>query len=498
MSIGKNLTRYMEKKGVTCEKVMQVLECERESLNRLMRGEESPGVSDLLKLATLLETDIPALIHGKEYGEKKAVKTTAKERVKISRSPSMDYESLAPGYVGRRMEPFFVTIYRREEEHLEVRRHRGEEFLFVLKGVLEITVESTGYVLNSGDSIYFDSSLPHRVNSVTETTECLASIFKGDSMVHITRGRRMKALIEAAALLEKKAVAVACPDRTALSAVNIAMEENIVDRVYLVGDVERIRELCGDALRYESKYEWVHVGAEGDDAELRAACAAVSLVREKKAHMIMKGKLNTSHYMKAIINREKGLGTGRRLSLVSIFEIPGLERLVILTDPGINPELYSNPSPESGVDIVENAIGVARSLGIHRPRVALLDSNEVLSDSIPTTIQSKRLSERVWKDAEVYGPLSYDLALYEEYAVKKGIEANPVAGKADILVVPYIAAGNILYKSWVMTMGAQVANVVVGARAPVILASRGDTDISKFLTICACSLYSNYHQAPHA
>ena len=492
VDIGKHLKTLMEKRGITDEKVMQILGYEREEYERLIRGEVSPGVSDMLKLVTFLGTDIPALLYGMEYGEKKAIKTGIHDRLKISRARCIDYESLASGYSGRHMEPFFVTIYRQEEETPTLSRHNGEEFLFVTKGTLLLNVDGEEYTLGEGDSIYFDSSLPHTVDSITEATELVISIYKGDSMVHLTRGRRMRAIIDAARLLEKKAIAVACPDRSAISAVNIAIEESIIDRAWLVGDTDQIRKVCGDELRFEAKYEWVDVKAGSDTYEREASARPVSIVREKKAHMIMKGKLNTSSYMKTIMNRERGIGTGRRLSLVGIFEIPGIDRLVMLTDPGINPELFENENPESGVDIVKNAIGVAKSLGVHRPKVALLDANEVPSSTIPTTIREKQLSEMTWSDADVSGPLSYDLALYEEYSIKKGFLGNPVAGKADILVVPSIATGNILYKCWVMTMGAEVANVVVGAKAPVILTSRSDTDVVKFLTICVSSLYSNY------
>jgi phosphate butyryltransferase len=114
------------------------------------------------------------------------------------------------------------------------------------------------------------------------------------------------------------------------------------------------------------------------------------------------------------------------------------------------------------------------------------------SSKIPTTLYEKEISEMEWKEAEVYGPLSYDLALYEESVVKKGIKDNPVAGKADILVVPHIEGGNFLYKAWVMTLGAEVANIVLGAQVPIILTSRSDSDITKFLTICSSAIYSNY------
>jgi phosphate butyryltransferase len=177
---------------------------------------------------------------------------------------------------------------------------------------------------------------------------------------------------------------------------------------------------------------------------------------------------------------------------VSIFELPRLNRLIFLTDPGINPALTMENDIETSRDIILNAIDVARSMGVHKPKVAILDANEVPSEKIPTSIFAKELSEMDWGDAEVYGPLSYDLALYEEAAKHKGLTDMPVAGKADILIVPHISGGNFLYKAWAMTMSADVANVVLGAKVPLIITSRSDNDMTKFLTICASAVYSSY------
>ena len=487
-----HLKKYMEREGVSAKEVMETLGMDESRFDALQEGGMALGVSDLLKLATLLKTDIPALLHGKEYRERKAIKTSVKDRVVVRNERALDYESLAPSYVGRRMEPFFVTIYKRNDADVEVSRHDGEEFLYITRGTLKITVDGACHTLHEGDSFYFDSSLPHSVNAITESVDLVSSIYKGDSMVHKTRGRRMKAIIEAAKLLERRRIVVISPDAIAISAINLAIEEEIIDKAWLVGKRAWIDERCKGELRFPENYEYVEVPDQGDGFELAAAKAGVSLVREGKAHMIMKGKVNTNAYLKAILNRNHGIGTGRRLSLVGIFEVPGVDRLLMLTDPGINPELFVGDDVASGMDIVKNAIDVAKSLGVSRPKVALLDANEVPTDSIPTTVFERNLSEMDWEGADVAGPLSYDLALYEEHVKTKGLTDNPVAGKADILVVPYIATGNILYKSWAMTMGAEVANVVLGAAAPIILTSRSDSDIVKFLTICASALYSSW------
>lgn len=492
MDIGHNIKKYMVKKNVSKKRIAKVLGYDDTALEKLFGGELSPGVSELLKLATLLKTDIPALLYGKEYKEKKAILTPPSERVVVHKTGALDYESLAPSYTGRRMEPFLVTIYKSRQEKVDISRHEGEEFLFITEGQLLIIVDGKEYILNEGDSFYFDSSLPHSVNSITEKTRLISSIYKGDSMVEMTKGRSMKAIIEAAKLLEKRNVVIICPDKTSLSAVNKAIDEGIIGIAYLVGDSDSIRNMCEEELRYNDFYEIVNVDLSSENYEFEAASKGVEIIQAKKAHMIMKGKINTSSYVKAILDKKRGIGTGRRLSLVGVFEIPGVDRLIMLTDPGINPELFTDDNADSGLDIINNAIDVAKSLGVSRPKIAILDANEIPTASIPSTVHAKTLSERDWKCADVFGPLSYDIALYEEFAEKKGFVDHPVAGKADILVVPFIVSGNILYKSWVMTMGAEVANVVLGAKVPVILTSRSDTDMVKFLTMCAGALYSSY------
>ncbi len=492
MNIGSNLKKYMTEKKVSIKRIKKVLNYDDSKLERLFNGEFSPGVSDLLKLATLLKTDIPALLHGKEYKEKKAIKTSPAERVKIQKVGSLDYESLSPTYTGRKMEPFLVTIYKKDPDKVDISKHEGEEFLYITEGRLLIIVDGTEYILEEGDSFYFDSALPHSVNSITEKTLLISSIYKSDSMVDMTKGRSMKAIIEAAKLIDRKNIVIICPDATSLSAVNKAIDESIIGKAYLVGDIEKTKKLCEGELKYTTLYEFVDIKVSDEDYELECALTGVAIIQKKLAHMIMKGKINTTAYVKAILDKHNGIGTGRRLSLVGIFEIPGVNRLIMLTDPGINPELFSGDNADSGLDIINNAIDVARSLGVARPKIAILDANEVPTASIPSTVHARTLSERTWENADVFGPLSYDIALYEEFADKKGFIDHPVAGRADILVVPFIVSGNILYKSWVMTMGAEVANVVLGAKVPVILTSRSDTDMVKFLTMCAGALYSNY------
>lgn len=492
MKIGRHLKEVLEVKGVSLESVAQALNWNRGTLESVLADQLAPSISELLRLATLLGVGISRLLYGKDQVEQKALKTSKNERVGVTRRDFLHYESLAPAFAGRHLEPFIVDIYQEKSQELDVSRHPGEEFLFVLDGELEVTVGDTPYRLEPGDSFYFDSVLPHTLRAVTEKARMVAVIYKSESMLNLTQGRGMKSLIEAAQLLPRQNVVLVCPDPVSLSAVNKGIEEGIIERAFLVGSVERTRAKCANELLYLKRYEYLDVEAESERYEEEAARAGVGLIRAGQGDMLMKGSINTAPFIKAVLNRERGIGTGRRLSIVSIFELPGVERLVFLTDPGINPELFLHDDPASGVDIIENAVDVARALGVERPKVALLEANEVPSAKIPTTMMERTLSEREWALADVYGPLSYDLALYPKAVAKKGLTGNPVAGQADILVVPHISGGNFLYKSWVFTMGAEVANVVLGAKAPIILTSRSDSDLTKFLTISASALYSHF------
>jgi len=492
MKIGANLQAAIEAKGVAPESVREALGWDQETLSRVLSDRLSPGISELLRLATFLGIGISGLLGGEELSGRKAVKTGRDERVGVDRKEFLHYESLACSFAGRHLEPFVVDLYRGTQSDSDVSRHPGEEFLFVLSGELQVTVDGEAYRLEEGDSLYFDSALPHSLSSLTECSRLVAVIYKGGSMLQFARGHGMKSVIEAARLVKGQSVVLVCPDCTSLRAVNKGIEEGILDRAFLVGRLDRVREACRHELLFEKQYEFVDAGCAPDGCELEAACLGGELVCSGRGDMLMKGGMNTAVLISAALSRESGIGTGRRLSNVSIFELPGVDRLIFLTDPAINPELFPHEDAASGIDIIDNAIEVARALGVERPKVALLEANEVPSAKIPTTLLEQALSEREWPFAEVSGPLSYDLALYPEAAAKKGMVGNPVAGRADVMVVPHISGGNFLYKSWVFTVGAEVANVVMGARAPIILTSRSDSDLTKFLTICASALYSHY------
>jgi phosphate butyryltransferase len=485
--IAHNIRRLREERNVSREKLAYAINRDLEFIEKVEEGETEPPVSDMLRIAGCLGTDISSLIYGTEFCCEKVIVTKPEDRTTVDRRHQHSYRSLAFEYSGRHMEPFVLEVYHRKTDELEYNQHPGEEFHFVIKGSLKIIVGEQEYILDAEDSIYFDSALPHALSAVGGSCKILSAIYNSESMLHIIRSRHMRELVQAAQHTGGKNISVICPDKTVMGAVNKGIEEGVIKTAYLIGDKKNLDD---ELLPFKDQYEFIDIPETGENYFADAAAAGVRLITDKSCQMLMKGKINTAIFLKAVLNKETGIATGRRLSLVSIFELPDLDRLIFLTDPGINPELVPTNDLNASIDIIENAIDVAKGLGVIRPKVALLEANEIPSEKLPSTMHEKKLTEMKWKDALVYGPLSYDLALYPDSVKKKGLKGNPVAGHADILVVPHISGGNFLYKAWALTLKSDVASIVAGAEVPVILTSRGDSETTKFLTLCASSVYS--------
>ncbi|HAS90580.1 MAG TPA: phosphate butyryltransferase [Desulfovibrio sp.] len=226
---------------------------------------------------------------------------------------------------------------------------------------------------------------------------------------------------------------------------------------------------------------------ENDDTE--AVAIAVSYFKEGKADLIMKGLVSTSTVLKAILNKQTGVPTRGIISHVSVFEASSTQRLILLTDAGVN----IKPNLQRKADILRNAIAVAHNLGIERPKAAVLAATEKVNyPAMPATLDADILAKMgtddAFGEAEVAGPLALDLAISAAAATSKGI-STPVAGCADILLTPEIESGNILYKALTTIAGKTMASVVVGSDVPIIVSSRGDSDSSKFHSIAlACYL----------
>ncbi len=291
-------------------------------------------------------------------------------------------------------------------------------------------------------------------------------------------------IIAAARASGRKRVAVAAAhEPSALEAALDARTEGIAEPI-LIGDLDAIRSI---ARELGADLTGVRMIEEKDYA--RAAAAAVALVRSGEADILMKGVLDTSILLKAALNKETGLNSGRLTSHVAVIESPHYHKLFIVTDAAIN----IAPDVQGKIDIIANAVQVSRSLGVERPKVALLAAVEkVNADRMPCTVDAAIITQMnrrgQVRDCVVDGPLALDNAISAESARIKHIVSD-VAGDADILVAPDIEAGNVLYKALLDLGGARGAGIVAGAARPIVLTSRADSRETKLASIALASLY---------
>lgn len=226
-----------------------------------------------------------------------------------------------------------------------------------------------------------------------------------------------------------------------------------------------------------------------------AAERAVGLVREGRARMLMKGSLSTDELMGAVVRRDTGLRTARRISHCFVLDVPGQAKPLIITDAAIN----VFPSLEDKVDIIQNAIELAHALKIAEPKVAILSAMETVNPKVPSTLEAAALCKMADRGqitgGVLDGPLALDNAINPEAARIKGI-GGPVAGQADILVVPDLEAGNMLAKSLSFLAGADSAGIVLGARVPITLTSRADSAESRMASCAVAALVARQRETP--
>lgn len=274
-----------------------------------------------------------------------------------------------------------------------------------------------------------------------------------------------------------KVISVACSqDKEVLLAVEMARKEGIAKAI-LVGDIEKTEAIAKEIGMDLSNYELINI-----EDLTEASRKAVELVSIGKADMVMKGIVDTSIVLKAVLDKEIGLRTGKVLSHVAVFDVNGFDRLFFITDAAMN----LAPDVAAKKQIIENSVEVAHALDIEKPNVACLCAKEKVNPKMKDTVEAAELQAMCERGeiegCVVGGPFALDNAVSEEAASHKGV-THPGAGKADILLVPDIEAGNVLYKSMVFFAQAKNAGVIVGAKAPVILTSRADTEETKLNSI---------------
>jgi phosphotransacetylase/acyl dehydratase len=300
-------------------------------------------------------------------------------------------------------------------------------------------------------------------------------------------GVRHRELLAAAKNAPCLRTAVVHPvDGASLQGAIDAAREGLIVPV-LVGPEARIRKAAAEAGIDLAGIELVPTAHSHAAAE-----TAVALARAGKVGALMKGALHTDELMRAVVAKQTGLRTGRRISHVFAMDVPACPRPLFITDAAIN--IY--PTLEDKRDIVQNAIDLAHALGIGAPRVAILSALETVYPKIASTIEAAALCKMAERGqitgAVVDGPMAFDLAISADAAMAKGF-VSPVAGLADILVVPDLEAGNMLAKQLEYLAEAQVAGLVLGARVPIMLTSRADGPLAR-LASCALAVLLALHQ----
>jgi phosphotransacetylase len=272
-------------------------------------------------------------------------------------------------------------------------------------------------------------------------------------------------------------------DRIALLSALDSKSAGIVSPV-LVGPTSRICEIAGQNELDVSGLPMIEAADESSAAQL-----AVETVSDGKADLLIKGSLHTSAFLRAVLRREAGLRGPRRASHIFVFDVPAYERPLFVTDAVVN----VSPGLADKADICRNAVDLAHALGIEVPKVAVLSALEVVDPAIPSTLDAAALAKMAERGeiagAIVDGPLALDDAI-SPAAVEVKHFTSPVGGKADMLVVPNLEAGNILYKSLVYMARAQVAGIVTGTRVPLVLTSRADTEMSRVASAALAAVWA--------
>ena len=292
--------------------------------------------------------------------------------------------------------------------------------------------------------------------------------------------RTLGALLEYAKEVGPKKISVACAeDAEVMEAVENARKAGVAE-AFLVGNADKIKEVADKLGIHLANYEVI----DEKGGEAAAALKAVELVSGGQAQIVMKGMVATANFLRGILNKEKGLRTGKTLSHVYIHEIMGYDRIFFISDPAFN--MY--PDLKIKIDIIKNVVELAHAFGVSCPKVAALAAVEVVNPDMPPTMDAALLTQMSRrgqiKGCIIDGPLALDNAVSPESAHHKGIKSD-VAGYADILHVPNIESGNMLAKAIVYFSENKTAGIVLGAAAPVVLTSRADSAETKLLSIAS-------------
>ena len=295
--------------------------------------------------------------------------------------------------------------------------------------------------------------------------------------------RNFQELIETVRKGEPQTLSVAvAQDADVLLSVSNAYHNGIIKGAYLVGDEKEIGRIA-----QEKKIDLSAFAVVNEEEKPQACATAIRLVKEGKASLPMKGFVDTSVALKALLNREYGLRTGNLICHVGVMEVAGFDRMFLLSDSAMT----IAPTLEQKVDLIRACTQIAHAMGNENPKVAVLCAVEKVNEKMPATLDAAELTrmneEGIITGCTVKGPLALDNAVSEEAARHKGID-HPVAGHADVLITPDIEAGNILNKSMEYFARCEKAGCIMGAAKPMVLTSRASSDTSKMNSIALAVL----------
>lgn len=280
----------------------------------------------------------------------------------------------------------------------------------------------------------------------------------------------------------KRVIAVAAAeDKAVIMAALHAEKERIAEPIF-TGNSVKIKELLSTLGADANKYNIIDAKAG------MSAQAAVELVKSEEANILMKGMLETRDMLKPVVQKENNLRTGKLMSHVVVFgNLPHYHKLIVSTDGG----MVMYPTLEDKKYIIENAVSTMRAIGYEKPKVAVLAAIEKVNAKMKETVEADELKQMNLRgeirDCIVEGPISYDVAMSKEIAAHKNYEC-PYCGDFDILIVPDMTSGNLLGKCWIVTAGAVMGGIIVGAKAPIVMTSRGSSAEEKYYSIALAAL----------
>jgi len=274
----------------------------------------------------------------------------------------------------------------------------------------------------------------------------------------------------------KKLVLAAAQDNQSLSAVLRAWHDDIIEPI-LIGDKEGIQNICNEDGHDITGLRIIHEPDIDKSVEM-----AVRMLSSKQGDILMKGKVGSSSLLKCVLNKEWGLRTGNLLSHIALFEVDTYHKLIAVTDVAMN----IAPNLKDKISIVNNSVSFLNRLGYVMPKVAVLGAVEMVNENMEATLHAALLSKMNQREqirnCIIDGPLAFDNAVSLESAKHKGIKSE-VAGDTDLLLMPDIEVGNVLYKSLVFFARAKVASIILGAQVPIVLTSRSDSEQAKYDSI---------------